>query len=247
VGSDLDPRAGGNEEEPYAHAMDPIVVLGPWRLEVVTTDSGTTIGRLVRRPGWLMLIGGALWAPYGLFAMLSPWGEDTLYSEERGYELVIDAGLYRIYSLPGSLALLLTSAGLLGALSALGLVGGSGRTGRLLARVAVALAVLSLLGAIMLVDPVFTASWLFGSLALGAATFVAGYRCRGRPSCGGLGPALLLLGLAGMFILPLWPLIYAVEVLPAGAGAAFIALFGLGWAVMGYRLSSAKPPRALAT
>ncbi len=214
---------------------------------MVTTDSGTTIGRLVRRAGWLMLIGGALWAPYGLFAMFSPWGEDTLYREDRGYELVINAGLYRIYSLPGSLALLLTSVGLLGILSALGLVGRSGRTGRLLARVAVALAVLSLLGVIMLVDPVFTASWLFGSLALGAATLVAGYRCRRRPSCGGLGPALLILGLAGMFLLPLWPLTYAVEVLPPGAGAAFIALFGLGWAAMGYRLSSAKPPRGLAT
>ncbi len=206
---------------------------------MVTTDPGTTIGRLVRRPGWLMLIGGALWAPYGLFAMFSPWGEDTPYREDRGYELVINAGLYRIYSLPGGLALLLTSVGLLGTLSALGLVGRSGRTGRLLARVAVALAVLSLLGVIMLVDPVFTASWLFGSLALGAATFVAGYRCRRH--------ALLILGLAGMSLLPLWPLIYAVEVLPPGAGAAFIALFGLGWAAMGYRLSSAKPPRGLAT
>ena len=65
---------------------------------------------------------------------------------------------------------------------------------------------------IALFDPVFTAARIFGTLAL------------------------LALGLLGLFLLPLWPLVYAVELLVTAAGAAFIALFGLGWVGLGMAL-----------
>jgi hypothetical protein len=42
----------------------------------------------------------------------------------------------------------------------------------------------------------------------------------------------------GLFLLPLWPLVYALQWLPAGGGAAFIALFVLGWILLRYALWS---------
>lgn len=50
----------------------------------------------------------------------------------------------------------------------------------------------------------------------------------------------MALGLAGIFLLPLWPLVYALMWVTEGAGAAFIALFGLGWMAVGYALWSGR-------
>ena len=47
---------------------------------------------------------------------------------------------------------------------------------------------------------------------------------------------LLALGLLGLFLLPLWPLVFAGEVVPEAGGAGIIALFGLGWVLVGYQL-----------
>ena len=175
--------------------------------------------------------------PYGVFEMLQPWGEDTDYRDDRGYEVVTDALLYRVYGLPGSTALLFTTLGLLGVFALLGLPAGRpGRSGLVLAYVASALAVLSAVGVAVLFDPLFTAPRIFGTLALGAATLLAGVDARRRGAARGWPTALLALGLLGLFLLPLWPLVYAVELLPEGAGAGVIALFGLGWVVVGYRL-----------
>lgn len=192
---------------------------------------------------WLALaaiMGGVLWIPYGIFEMLEPWGAAAPYQEDVGYEVVTDAPLYIAYSLPGSLALLLTSLGLLGALALLGLPAGRlGKVGRILTYIAVVLAVISLGGVIALFDPVFTAPRIFGSLALGAATFLAGLDA-GRTGAGvGWTVGLLILGLVGMFLFPLWPLVHAVQVLSEVAGAVIIALFGVGWLGVGYRLLSA--------
>jgi len=49
---------------------------------------------------------------------------------------------------------------------------------------------------------------------------------------------LVALGPLGLFLLPEQPLVYAVEVVPEGAGAGVIALVGPGWALMGHRLWS---------
>jgi hypothetical protein len=49
----------------------------------------------------------------------------------------------------------------------------------------------------------------------------------------GWGIALLAIGLLGLFLLPLWPLVHALAWMPAGGGAGIIALFGLGWTLTG--------------
>jgi hypothetical protein len=196
---------------------------------------------LIRWSGLAALLGGALWVPYGIFEMLEPWGGDVVYREDVGYSVITDAPLFVTYSLPGSLAVLLTSLGLLGVVALLG--ASSGRTGRIslvLEYVALALAALGLAGVIVLFDPLFTGGRIFGSLALGTATLLAGVNALRSRVASGWTVALLVLGLGGVFLLPLWPLVYALMWLPEAAGAAFIALFGLGWMAVGYALWSEK-------
>ncbi len=200
---------------------------------------GTVGSSWIRWVGLAAALGGVLWIPYGIFEMLQPWGTDTIYRDNVGYEVITNAPLYRLYSLPGSLALLFISLGLLGVLARLRLpVGRLGRAGYILAYIAVVLAVISLGGVIALFDPVFTACRIFGTLALGIATVLVAADAQRAGRALGWAIALLLLGLVGLFLLPLWPLVYAVQWLSEGAGAAIIALFGLGWLATGYRLYS---------
>ncbi len=198
--------------------------------------------RFIRWSGMAAMLGGALWLPYGVFEMLEPWGVATApYREDVGYEVVTDARRYVAYSLPGGLALLLSALGLLGARALLGLPGGRlDGVWRILTYLAVVLAVVSLVGVTALFDPVFTTGRIFGTLALGAAAFLAGvdlWRAGGRP---GWALALVVLGLIGIFLFPLWPLVYAVQWLSEGAGAAAIALFGLAWVAFGWTLRSTR-------
>ena len=191
----------------------------------------------IRLRGLAAIVGGLLWAPYGIFEMLEPWGAATVYREDVGYELITDPPLFVAYSLPGALALMLTSLGLLGVLALLGPPAGRARTGgRILASAALALAALSLAGVVALFDPVFTAARIFGTLALGAAAVLASLGARRASAGSGWTLALLALGLLGLFLLPLWPLVYAVGLVPAAGGAAFIVLFGLGWVGLGMAL-----------
>ena len=200
---------------------------------------GTVGSGWIRWAGLLATLGGVLWIPYGIFEMLQPWGSDTVYRDAVGYEVIVNVPLYRLYSVPGSLALLLTALGLLSAIALLRLPAGRpGKVGRILAYIAVLLAVISLGGVIALFDPVFTACRIFGTLALGIATVLAAADAQRAGRTPGWAIALLLLGLVGMFLFPLWPLVHALEWLSEGAGAGVIALFGLGWLATGYRLYS---------
>lgn len=185
------------------------------------------------------MLGGLLWGPYGVFEMLEPWGAATVYRDDLGYEAITDPALFVTYSLPGSLALLLTSLGLIGLLAQLRLPQGrAGRITCILAYVAMALAILSLLGVIVLFDPLFTAGRIFGTLALGSATILAGLDARRHANTRSWFLALFVLGVTGVFLLPLWPLVYAVQWLPQSAGAGIIAGFGLGWLMAGYRMDA---------
>ncbi len=200
---------------------------------------GTVGSGWIRWAGLMAALGGVLWIPYGIFEMLQPWGTDTVYRDDVGYEVITNVPLYRLYSLPGSLALLLTSQGLLGTLALLRLPAGRpGKVGYILTYLAVVLAVTSLGGVIVLFDPVFTACRIFGTLALGIATVLVAADAQQAGRAPGWGIALLLLGLVGMFLFPLWPLVHAMQWLSEGAGAGVIALYGLGWLATGYRLYS---------
>jgi hypothetical protein len=135
------------------------------------------------------MVGGLLWTVYGVVEMLQPWGQDTVYRHELGYEVIIDPLLYWGYSVPGSLALLLTTSSLLGIFRLLGLpVGRTGRAGLILAYSALTLAVLSAVGVVAAFDPLFTAPRIFGTLALGGPCPWPGERSGGwaSPRGGGL-------------------------------------------------------------
>jgi hypothetical protein len=183
------------------------------------------------------MVSGLLWAAYGIFEMLQPWGPDTTYRDDLGYEVIMDALLHWVYSLPGSLALLLTALSLLAIFRQIGEpIGLLGRAGRVLAHAALILAILSAAGVIAAFDPLFTAPRIFGTLALGAAMSLAGGEVWRMGAASGWGIALTALGLLGIFLLPLWPLVHALAVVPAGGGAGIIVLFGLDWALTGSRL-----------
>lgn len=204
---------------------------------IVRMILGKVSSRQIRWLAVAAVLGGLLWIPYGVFEMLEPWGTDTVYRDDLGYEVITDSLLFVAYSLPGGLALLLTSLGLVGVLALLKLPAQRvGRIGRALAYVAVALALLSIIGVLVLFDPVFTSGRIFGSLALGAATLLAGIDARARGSAASWTVALVILGLMGLFLFPLWPLVHALELVPEGVGAAFIVAYGVGWTLMGYRL-----------
>ena len=192
---------------------------------------------MFRWGGLAAILGGALWVPYGVFVMLEPWGAGVVYSDDVGYSVITNTSLFVTYSLPGSLALLLTSLGLLNVLAMLRASAGRiGRIALVLVYVALALSVLSLAGVILLFDPLFTSGRIFGAFALGIATFLAGVNARESHTAPGWMVALMALGLAGISLLPLWPLVYALMLVPEAAGAVFMALFGLGWMAAGYVL-----------
>ncbi len=135
---------------------------------------------LIRWGRLAAILGGVLWVPYGVFAMLEPWGAGVVYRDDVGYSVITNTPLFVTYSLPGSLALLLTSLAMLGVLAVLGVSAGRiGRIALVLAYVAVVLAVLSLIGVIVLFDPLFTSGRIFGTLALGTAAFLAGWMTSG--------------------------------------------------------------------
>ena len=194
------------------------------------------------------MVGGALWVPYGIFEMLEPWGADVVYRDDVGYSVITDASLFVAYSMPGGLAVLLTSLGLLGVFVRLGASADLiDRIGTILAYLSVVLAVLSLAGVIALFDPLFTVGRVFGTLALGTATFLAGVGALRSRTAPGWTVALLYLGIAGIFLFPLWPLVYALQWVSQAAGAAFMALFGLSWTVLGYMMLRSEKGRSFAS
>ena len=192
---------------------------------------------LARWAGPAAILGGLLWAPYGFFEMLEPWGAAKIYQGQFQGEVVTNTPLFLIYSLPGSLALLLTALGLLGVIRSGGLPASRlGKGGVVLAYLAAGLGVLSALGVVTQFVPLFVASLVFGSLFLGAASLVVGIDARRAGAASRWTVALVILGMMGLFLFSLRPLVYALEWLPEAAGAAFMALFGLGWAALGLAL-----------
>lgn len=200
---------------------------------------GPRAQRLVSRrsAGAATLVGGMLWVLYGFFTMLTPWGADVVYREAQGYSVVVHQGLFVLYNLPGGLALVLTSWGLMQVIAHL-----RQRSERIdkvtrgLAFGALCLGFASVVAVIAQFDPLFTAARIFGTLSLGVATTMAGVMAHKVGADRSWVAVLTLTGLLGMFLLPLWPLVYALAFVTAWAAAFIIALFGAGWLAVAYLL-----------
>lgn len=182
------------------------------------------------------MVGGVLWAVYGVFEMLKPWGVAEVYRPDLGYELITDRALYVLYGAPGTAALILCGLGLRARAAAY--TGRLVALGRLFAYGSVAAGVLSGLGLAIGNAPLFIGPIALGTPLLGAATCFAAAGARGTERV-----LLLITGALGLFTLPLRPLVYALGVIPAAGGAAAIALFGLGWIAIGWRaMRGERPP-----
>ena len=207
---------------------DPRVVRGASRHRLVVPSRMASLAAVT---------GGLLWVGYGLLAMLRPLGIDVVYREELGYSVVVAVPVFVAYNLPGSIALVLTSIGLLGITpNAVRRDQPMERATRWLAYVAVALGVISLASVVLLVDPVFTTARIFGTLALGAATVTAAVAARQSGADTAWVALLGVLGILGLLLFPLWPLVYMLTWFTETIGALVFAVFGIGWLVVGWRL-----------
>jgi hypothetical protein len=179
---------------------------------------------------------------YGVFLMVKPWGAAEVYRDDLGYQLVTNVSLFWLYNLPGTVAIFLTAPGLVGIVTRYKLpVSRAGKIGIILTYITFGLAGLSLVGLVTLIAPLAFASKAFGSLTLGAATFLIGFDMQRANKVSPWKTAfLIILGFMGLLLLPLLPLVFALELIPAGLAAGFIAGFGLGWVLLGYVFWSGK-------
>jgi hypothetical protein len=199
------------------HALVTTLLLVPWAALVLGVRP---------RPGALLAgAAGLAWAVYGALELVQPFGADTRYDEARAYDVVLDRALFALYGAPGSTALLLSSFVLLAVARRLGV---ASRGVRVVAAVAGVLAAVSAAGVVAGFDPAFTSARIAGTLLLGTGVLLAARRAAGPARVG-----LLALGALAVFLLPLWPLVHAVQWLTPGTGAAVFALHGLGWALAG--------------
>ena len=186
----------------------------------------------LRRPA-LAVVGGLLWLPYGVLELLEPWGQDVRYDQSLGYDVVLDRQLFTLYSLPGALAVILCAVALLDLQQRMGV---ASRGARGTAAAAAALGAISLLGVVLGFDPAFTGGRIVGTLVLGAAVLLTATRA-GRP----WRARLVALGILAMFLLPVWPLVFAVGWLSPSVGAAALGLHGAAWFAVG--AAAAGPTR----
>lgn len=169
---------------------------------------------------------GVLWAVYGWFELSTPFGPDTVYDSRRGFEVVVDRGLFALYGLPGAGALLASAVTLLRLPT--GAPGTRVRWSRWLARVAAVLGVAGLAGVAGGFVPLFLAPLALGTPIVGAAAWLAA----GRWQTPRRRMHLRALGLAAIGFVGVWPAVWAIEVLSATAGAVLIAVFGMAWAAL---------------
>lgn len=178
-----------------------------------------------------LVFAGPLWAWFGVSEFLRPWGRPTRYDPDVAYDVVLDRSLYWISAGPGSAALGVT-AGALVLMLRLRTPDESSPWALRLAASAWVLGVLSLVGVVVSFDPVATGGRVLGFTVLGAAAAPAarGARADGDQRSGTLLAASAVLTL---LLLPLWPLVYAVQLVPAvGAALCFVAA-GAAWIALG--------------
>lgn len=118
-----------------------------------------------------MIVGGTLWMFHGIFEMIKPFGIAVVWQPDLRYDLITNAPLYRVYGVPGALALVLTSLGLVASATR------SGRpaaVGRVLAYATLAVGVLSGVGLALGVPPLSFGSIAFGTPVLGVGAVLVG-------------------------------------------------------------------------
>lgn len=188
---------------------------------------------------WVMTAGGALWIVFGYYRFLLPHGPDVQWREDLGYSLILNNALFVLYNLPGVLALLMTSLAAFRYVTAVHPVKRRlGSVSRVLLIISAVFGLMATAGQLGHFDALTTGGLSFGVLFLGLALFLAGMAMTGnntrsrsyRPIPGS---ALILLGVTGMLILLLRPLMFAFQLLPLAFGAAACILFGVGWMLLG--------------
>ena len=181
------------------------------------------------------IVGGAVWCFYSVFEMLAPLGVAQTYDDELGYDRVLDPSLYRLYLGVGTASVALLSVGLL-AISGLGVKSWLLRIGQVFGTISLLFGVIGLAGALLLATILAGAGALGGSAILGVGTFLVVHGI-GRRVAGRFRIVLIALGIIGLGILLLRPLVYAFEVLPPGVAVVIMVVWGALWVVAGVLLS----------
>jgi hypothetical protein len=197
---------------------------------------------------WLMTAGGALWAVFGYYRFLLPHGPDVQWREDLSYSLILNNGLFVLYNLPGVLALLMTSVAAIRYVAGVHPVKRKlGNMSRVLLVVAAVFGLMAAAGQLGQFDVLTTGGLSFGVLFLGLALFLAGMAMTGKSASTGRdrpipGYALILLGITGMLVLLLRPLMFALQLLPLAFGTAACVLFGVGWILLAQVPGLTRPP-----
>ena len=191
-----------------------------------------------------MVVGGILWFFHGYFEYMPPLGPDVVWREELGYSPIVSTELFLLYSVPGVMALLLTSWATVSYVSRLRTAHTRlKRAAQILGLLAFVFGLIAAVGLGVLFDPLTTGGLSFGVPFLGLSPILIGLAVArdgkgpyGHPRL--LAPLLMLLGVIGMIALPLRPLMFALALFPLAFGTAAFALFGAGWVVLGFSLRS---------
>lgn len=193
---------------------------------------------------WSMVAGGILWMVHGCFRFIMPFGPDAEWRADLQYSPILSTERFLLYNSPGVIALLLTAWAAFSYLRSLpGTRPGLQRTARILAVLAILFGLIAAVGLAVLFVPPTTGGISLGVPLLGLALLLAGLsvlwdRQDLHGHSGFFGRMLVILGLVGMFTLPVQPLMYALALLPLAVGTAVFALFGAGWVAVAINLSS---------
>jgi hypothetical protein len=111
-----------------------------------------------------------------------------------------------------------------------------------LAAAAAVLALVSAAGVAASFDPAFTGPRVLGTLVLALGVLAAAGRATSSWRWGMRG-----LGGAGLLLLTLWPLVFALGWLTPGAGAAVMSLHGVAWTAAGALAPALRTPAVTST
>jgi hypothetical protein len=238
------PACSGYATETAAHHAAPIAAVNSESLHpgALSEDKAATAavwGRLMagwrRWLGLAAIIGGALWCLYRVFEMLSPLGVARAYDDEVQYDRVLNSSLYRLYFGVGSTSVALLSVVLL-AISGLGVRRRLLRVGQVIGVISLLFGTIGFVGAMLLATILAGAGTLMGSAVLGVGNFLVVLGLGRRPERR-VRIVMIALGVIGLTILPLRPLVNAFALFPPNVAVMIMVAWGVLWGVAGVLLS----------